>query len=375
MNRPIEAPMVPAQPFRDRPRPVRSPGCRRTGERGDARVRGGGGRHGRGRGCLAHRRSRATPPPTCSSGCACVVAVAAGAIVLLSPMAPTTRAWLVAVLVGLFLCAGSALVLSGSEFPPLGVALDQGFRTAIDHEVRAHMVTRRLRVPGPARLLSAALLLGARTSVGLVRHRVLRGAEGRSARNRARRPGVRARALVARSPAIPRLRSPSSSRASRSRTGTSRTHGWPWWCSSPGGSDSCSGSARPTRAMRRRRGRGGRWWPAWSSAPRSCAPTTTRSSSVPYSSSCSSRSGGPRRGGASSSLRAICDGRAIVLAGAAVVSAVYWLPLLASIATTSGARSMQNRYYDPTYSRRCRSPSWSSTSSDGSCCSASCTSR
>ncbi|HEX5586766.1 MAG TPA: arabinofuranosyltransferase [Acidimicrobiia bacterium] len=38
----------------------------------------------------------------------------------------------------------------------------------------------------------------------------------------------------------------------------------------------------------------------------------------------------------------------VVLAGAALFSAVYWLPLAVSILTTPGARSMQNRYYDPT---------------------------
>jgi galactan 5-O-arabinofuranosyltransferase len=38
----------------------------------------------------------------------------------------------------------------------------------------------------------------------------------------------------------------------------------------------------------------------------------------------------------------------IVLGGAALLSAVYWLPLAVSIVTTPGARSMQNRYYDPT---------------------------
>lgn len=37
-----------------------------------------------------------------------------------------------------------------------------------------------------------------------------------------------------------------------------------------------------------------------------------------------------------------------VLGGAALLSAVYWLPLAVSIVTTPGARSMQNRYYDPT---------------------------
>jgi galactan 5-O-arabinofuranosyltransferase len=36
-----------------------------------------------------------------------------------------------------------------------------------------------------------------------------------------------------------------------------------------------------------------------------------------------------------------------VLGGAALLSAVYWLPLAVSIVTTPGARSMQNRYYDP----------------------------
>ena len=61
-------------------------------------------------------------------------AVAAGLVVLLTPAGPdltaATRGWLVVALVGAFLATGAALVLSGSDFPPLGVALDQGFRAA-----------------------------------------------------------------------------------------------------------------------------------------------------------------------------------------------------------------------------------------------------
>ena len=63
-----------------------------------------------------------------------VTAVAAGLVILLSPAAesprPRARGWLVTGLVGAFLAAGAALVLSGTDFPPLGIALDQGFRAA-----------------------------------------------------------------------------------------------------------------------------------------------------------------------------------------------------------------------------------------------------
>ncbi len=59
-----------------------------------------------------------------------VLAVAAGALVLVAPLAPATRAWIVAGLVGIYLFAAATLVLSGSSFPPIGIALDQGFRTA-----------------------------------------------------------------------------------------------------------------------------------------------------------------------------------------------------------------------------------------------------
>ena len=39
-------------------------------------------------------------------------------------------AWIVAGLIGIYLFAAATLVLSGSSFPPIGIALDQGFRTA-----------------------------------------------------------------------------------------------------------------------------------------------------------------------------------------------------------------------------------------------------
>ena len=58
------------------------------------------------------------------------LAVVAGAFVLVAPLPGTVKAWLVAGLVGLYLFAGSQLILSGSPFPPIGLAFDQGFRTA-----------------------------------------------------------------------------------------------------------------------------------------------------------------------------------------------------------------------------------------------------
>jgi hypothetical protein len=59
-----------------------------------------------------------------------ILAVGAGTAVAVAPLPRKTRAWAIAFLAGLYLFAGAALVLSGSSFPPLGIALDQGFRTA-----------------------------------------------------------------------------------------------------------------------------------------------------------------------------------------------------------------------------------------------------
>ena len=59
-----------------------------------------------------------------------VLAVVAGAFVLVAPLPAKTKGWVVAALVGIYLFAAAALVLSGSPFPPIGIALDQGFRTA-----------------------------------------------------------------------------------------------------------------------------------------------------------------------------------------------------------------------------------------------------
>jgi len=59
-----------------------------------------------------------------------LLAVVAGAFVLVAPLPATTKAWVVGGLVGVYLFAAATLVLSGSPFPPIGIALDQGFRTA-----------------------------------------------------------------------------------------------------------------------------------------------------------------------------------------------------------------------------------------------------
>jgi galactan 5-O-arabinofuranosyltransferase len=59
-----------------------------------------------------------------------VLAVVAGAFVLVAPLSTRTKAWVVGGLVGVYLFAAAALVLSGTSFPPIGLALDQGFRTA-----------------------------------------------------------------------------------------------------------------------------------------------------------------------------------------------------------------------------------------------------
>ena len=59
-----------------------------------------------------------------------MLAVVAGALVLVAPLPAKTKGWVVAALVGIYLFAAAAVVLSGSPFPPIGIVLDQGFRTA-----------------------------------------------------------------------------------------------------------------------------------------------------------------------------------------------------------------------------------------------------
>lgn len=56
--------------------------------------------------------------------------VGAGAFVVTRRFSAPATGLLVALLTGLFLCGGAAVILNGSDFGPLGVAADQGYRTA-----------------------------------------------------------------------------------------------------------------------------------------------------------------------------------------------------------------------------------------------------
>ncbi|MFM8303962.1 MAG: arabinofuranosyltransferase [Actinomycetota bacterium] len=58
------------------------------------------------------------------------LAVGAGAFVVARRFSAHVSGLLVALLTGLFLCGGAAVILNGSDFGPLGVAADQGYRTA-----------------------------------------------------------------------------------------------------------------------------------------------------------------------------------------------------------------------------------------------------
>jgi len=59
-----------------------------------------------------------------------VAAIAVGAFVLARRFPPWTSGALIALLTGLFLCAGAAVILNATPFAPLGTAADQGYRTA-----------------------------------------------------------------------------------------------------------------------------------------------------------------------------------------------------------------------------------------------------
>ena len=288
------------------------------------------------------------------------------------PATAATRGWLVTGLVGAFLAAGAALVLSGTDFPPLGIALDQGFRAA---SVTKYAHTLALvdfaykDLPAFYPPLFFWVLGRGAAWLGVEPYEALKA---RGARLRGR--------CAAR-------------RRSRSGRGHPRSHGWrvavavgalafqdwyepyawlavvvfvPWWLRS------CS-----------------RW--AWTRPPRRAAtvvrrvadrrrvraaPTTTSSSSAPCTWLAVSRSGAPRRArGVVLGPRRARDDR-----HRARRRGVAQRRLLAAAAgrrssRTPGARSMQNRYLDATRRSTCRCRSSSSTSSAGSCCSASGTSR
>ena len=58
------------------------------------------------------------------------LAVGAGAFVVARRFSPTVTGGLVALLTGLFLCGGAAVMLDANAFGPLGALADQGYRTA-----------------------------------------------------------------------------------------------------------------------------------------------------------------------------------------------------------------------------------------------------
>lgn len=58
------------------------------------------------------------------------LAVGAGAYVVARRFSPDAAGLLVALLTGLFLCGGAAVILNGSAFGPLGAVADQSYRTA-----------------------------------------------------------------------------------------------------------------------------------------------------------------------------------------------------------------------------------------------------
>lgn len=77
-----------------------------------------------------HDASEGDPTVDVAARLCLLLAVGAGALVLVAPLPGKAKAWLAAGLVGAYLFAGSELVLSGSPFPPIGLIFDQGFRTA-----------------------------------------------------------------------------------------------------------------------------------------------------------------------------------------------------------------------------------------------------
>ncbi len=273
--------------------------------------------------------------------------VAAGIVILLTPPGsePTTatRGWLVTGLVAVFLAGGAALVLSGTDFPPLGIALDQGFRAA---SVTKYAHTAAL-VDFAYRDLPAfypplyfwvlgrgAAWLGAPTyemmKLGVLVCALAAPLAAFGLWRRLTRDAMVALAVAVGALAFQDWYEP---------------YAWlavvvfvPWW------------SAFVLQVGRDRPlGRRALAWGAIIGAAVFCTYyyfffigavhlVLALALRRPVA-----RAGlvlGPRRP----------RDTTIVLGGAALLSAVYWLPLLVSIVTTPGARSMQNRYYDATVS-------------------------
>lgn len=271
--------------------------------------------------------------------------LAAGVVILLVPSgeepSSTARGWLVSALVGVFLASGAALVLSGTDFPPLGIALDQGFRAAsvTKYAHTVELVDFAYRdLPAFYPPLFFWVLGRVAAWLGAQPHEALKlGVLGVALAaplvvfalwSRITRDAMTALAVAIGALAFQDWYEP---------------YAWlavvvfvPWWLRfvlqvgeerAPGRGTSVAGALIGAAvfctyyyfffigavqlllaiALRRRAARAGLVL-----GPR-------------Y----------PREA-------------ALVLGGAAVVSAVYWLPLAVSIVTTAGARSMQNRYYDAT---------------------------
>jgi hypothetical protein len=269
--------------------------------------------------------------------------VAAGIVILLTPAddEPTTatRGWLVTVLVAAFLAGGAALVLSGTDFPPLGIALDQGFRAASVTRY-AHTVSlvdfayRDLPAFYPP-LFFWVLGRGA-AWLGAPPYEMLK-------------LGVLACALAA--PVASFVLWARLTRdqmvASAVAVGALAFQDWyepyawlavvvfvPWWLTFV----VQVGRDRPLR-------RGALACGTIVGAAVFCtyyyfffigAVHLLLAFALRRPAARAGLVLGPRR----------TRDAAIVLGGAALLSAVYWLPLLVSIVTTPGARSMQNRYYD-----------------------------
>ncbi|MBM3692580.1 MAG: hypothetical protein FJW77_04665 [Actinobacteria bacterium] len=79
---------------------------------------------------LAPRAVGADPTVEVVTQVLLALAVGTGVLVVARRGRPEATGGLVALLTGLFLCGGAAIILNGSRFGPLGYLADQGFRTA-----------------------------------------------------------------------------------------------------------------------------------------------------------------------------------------------------------------------------------------------------
>ncbi len=307
-----------------------------------------------------------------------LVAVAAGAVVLLAPHARGTgapaisrmaRAWMIGALVGAFLAAGAALVLSGSRFPPLGVALDQGFRAASVTKYAHTVALVDFAYKGlPAFYPPAYFWVLGRASAwtGIEPYEMLKlGLLGVALAAPLCAVGLWARVtrdwMITVAVAIAVL---------AFQDWYEPYGGWPQWCSCRGGSGVCCRSAtngpeRVDPGLDR-----GPWWGERPSVRRSSAPTTTASSSARCTSCWCSRSDAPRS-------VTTCLGSRVTF-GAARRCSVAWRCSAPSTGCPCSSRSPPRRARGrcrtaTSTPRRCRchSRSCSSTWSAGACSSVS----